>query len=338
MVIGPPKQNTHLSMQYQPNQLLEIFEQRLREVECLNQREPRTLYEPVHYVLGMGGKRLRPILTLLACNLFSDEIEGAIPAALGLEIFHNFTLLHDDIMDQAPLRRNRPTVHMKWNANTAILSGDAMAIAAYMQMTASPPDLLGAVLPIFNNTALQVCEGQQLDMEFEVREEVTLPEYLGMINLKTAVLPAACLQIGALVGGASDGDATLLYEFGRLLGLGFQLQDDLLDVYGDPAVFGKTIGGDIVAGKKTFLLINALQSAPDELKLLIRTALRHPDPGERVRQVTLAYDQLKIRERTLAAQHDFFSQAFSKLEQVGVSPLRKGILERYLRDLTMRTR
>jgi geranylgeranyl diphosphate synthase, type II len=232
------------------------------ELDRINwEKSPRGLYDPIAYVLSMGGKRIRPALTLMACNLFTDDLVPAIPSALGLEIFHNFTLLHDDIMDKADVRRGNPTVHKKWDENTAILSGDVMQIAAFQYMAQSPIDQLKRALDLFSTTAAEICEGQQYDVDFEGRDKVEAEEYLEMIRLKTAVLLACSLQIGAWIGGATDANASLLYNFGINLGLAFQLKDDLLDVYGDEATFGKKIGGDILCNKKTYLLIHALELA-----------------------------------------------------------------------------
>ncbi|MBR2888254.1 MAG: polyprenyl synthetase family protein, partial [Bacteroidales bacterium] len=221
-------------------------------------KQPNNLYAPIKYALTQGGKRMRPVLTLMACNIFSDNIEPAIKPALGLEIFHNFTLLHDDIMDCSDLRRGHPTVHSKWNNNIAILAGDAMAFVAMQYVAAAPQNVAQQVCDIFNRTALEVCEGQQFDMDFETSNNVHEKDYINMIRLKTAVLPAACLKIGALIGGANEEQAQHLYNLGINIGLAFQLQDDYLDVFSTPDVLGKPIGGDIVENKKTFLLIKTL--------------------------------------------------------------------------------
>ncbi len=242
--------------------LIQLQEFISEKIQSLNlDKEPKGLYEPISYTLVSGGKRIRPALVLAACNMFSEKIEPAIPVALAFEVFHNFTLLHDDIMDNSPIRRNKETVHEKWNQNTAILSGDAMMIEAYEFLTELPAGLLKNILKLFNKTALEVCEGQQYDMDFETKEIVSEEDYLNMIKLKTSVLIAAALKAGAICGGASDTDADLLYDFGLNIGLAFQIQDDLLDTYADTAVFGKKNGNDIITGKKTFLLINALQKA-----------------------------------------------------------------------------
>ena len=228
-------------------------------------REPKGLYDPIEYVLALGGKRLRPVLMLLAYNLYREDVESIFSQAAGIETYHNFTLLHDDLMDNADMRRGKPVVHKKWNENTAILSGDAMLILSYQfMMNQCPPEHVQEVMEIFGRTALEVCEGQQWDMEFESRNDVTVGEYIEMIRLKTSVLLAAALKIGAVLGGASSADAQKLYDFGIRMGLAFQLQDDYLDVYGNPAVFGKKIGGDILCNKKTYMLITALEQAKGE--------------------------------------------------------------------------
>ena len=255
------------------------------------------LIDPVKYVLSIGGKRLRPVLSLMACNLFSDKIDDAIMPATGLEIFHNFTLVHDDIMDQAPVRRNVPTVHSKWNVNQAVLSGDVMAFIANECFLQTPPRYLLKVFRVFNKAAIEVCVGQQLDIDFEKAAIVSEEEYLGMIELKTAVLLAASAKIGAIIGGADDKDSDLLYEFGRNLGLAFQIQDDLLDIYGDTKVFGKIMGGDIISNKKTFLLVKALELASVEQAKQLHElfSLKEFDPGTKVKKVIGLYDQLNIK-------------------------------------------
>ena len=242
----------------------------MAEIKLQNETlEPKELYEPIWYTLRSGGKRLRPILVLQGCQLFHDDIERALKPALGIELFHNFTLLHDDIMDKAFMRRNQPTVHTKWDINRAILSGDAMAIQANIFIASCDAKLLPDVLGVFNKTALQVCEGQQYDLNFEIMDEVTVDQYMNMIRLKTAVLLAGSLKIGAIIGGATEKQAGLVYDFGHDMGMAFQLQDDYLDTFGDPETFGKNIGGDILSNKKTFLLIKARQRAnPAQLKEL----------------------------------------------------------------------
>lgn len=279
---------------------------------------PRELYQPIGYALESGGKRLRPTLVLMACELFGGSRSEALPAALAIEIFHNFTLLHDDVMDCADVRRGRPTVHRKWDTNTAILSGDAMMIKAYEQLQRLPEKTLCQVLPIFTQTALQVCEGQQFDINFERCEEVSLTEYYEMIRLKTAVLLAAALKIGAIVGGASEKDADLLYNYGIEVGIAFQLKDDYLDTFGDEKTFGKRIGGDILCGKKTFLLINALDRANDAQRTEIRQTLadKNLPEAEKIAKITDIYQQLDIPKLCEEAIEARYQQAVAILHKI----------------------
>jgi len=283
---------------------------------------PATLYDPLRYTLALGGKRLRPALTLLAAEIFAASKSDAMPAALGLEVFHNFTLLHDDIMDRAPLRRGKPTVHEKWNANVAILSGDAMFVKSCQLMTDVPSSVMPAVMKLFLKTALEVCEGQQLDMDFENRENVSIDEYLHMIRLKTAVLVGACLAIGAQIANASESDINHLYDFGVNLGVAFQLQDDILDVYGDEQKFGKQVGGDIIANKKTFLLLTALNSASgDSLSELQKWMLyKGNDNQEKVNAIKSIYHQLKVRESAEQKMDQLYSEALSHLDALPINP------------------
>jgi geranylgeranyl diphosphate synthase type II len=276
---------------------------------------PPELYEPVKYVLSMGGKRIRPALVLLSCDMFSGRVESALIPAMAIEIFHNFTLLHDDIMDRSELRRGHPTVHIKYNENVAILSGDVMSILASRLMNQSPGAILHSVHEIFTKAAMQVCEGQQIDMNFEDRLTVSREEYLNMIELKTAVLIAASLKIGAILGGASEKDAEDLYEFGRNLGIAFQLQDDLLDTYGDPDMVGKKLGTDIVDNKKTFLMIEALAKAsPAQREELTGWLTRKEfQREEKIAAIVAIFDQLNIRETTEQGIKDFYATALSSL-------------------------
>jgi len=301
-------------------------------------REPFSLYDPINYTLESGGKRIRPVLVLLACNLFSDEVEHAIKPAIGLEIFHNFTLLHDDIMDHADIRRGNPTVHKKWNENTAILSGDAMFIKAYEYFLDCKSSNFREVLKVFNNMALEVCEGQQYDMEFEDRESVTEQEYLRMIELKTSVLLAAALKIGALLGDADEKDADLLYQFGRNIGLAFQLQDDYLDVYGDVEVFGKQIGGDIVANKKTFMLIKAQEIAKGEDQKRLNEMLLsgNIDKETKVKIVTDIYNKLGIRDIVKNKIESLNQKAMDFLGKVNVEQNKKSELIKLAENLIKR--
>ncbi|MDY9918526.1 geranylgeranyl diphosphate synthase, type II [Porphyromonadaceae bacterium NLAE-zl-C104] len=263
----------------------------------LKDYQPRTLFAPAEYILSLGGKRLRPLLTLMAADLFGKNPEEVLDAALAVEIFHNFSLVHDDLMDNADLRRGYPTVHKKWSENSAILSGDALVIEAYRYIAKVPVDVLPDILELFSTTAMEICEGQQYDMDFEQRLDVREEEYIEMIRLKTAVLIACALKIGAIIAGAPTEDADLLYEFGINIGLAFQLKDDLLDVYGNPETFGKKIGGDILCNKKTFLLIRCLKNANDmqreELNRWL-TATEY-DPDEKIRFVKNVYDELNLK-------------------------------------------
>ena len=242
-------------------EILEMVKQAIDSISY--EQGPKGLYDPIRYVLSLGGKRLRPVLMLMAYNMYDDDVRQALPQALGLEVYHNFTLLHDDLMDRADVRRGKPCVHKVWNDNTAILSGDNMLVMAYQYMSLSPAHLMPRILDLFTKTALEISNGQQMDVDFETRDDVKESEYIEMIRLKTSVLLACAVKIGALLGGASEEEAQKLYEFGEKLGLAFQLQDDYLDVYGDFKTFGKRIGGDILCNKKTFMLINALAHAPE---------------------------------------------------------------------------
>lgn len=287
--------------------------------------EPAGLYAPVAYCLQNGGKRMRPVMTLLACDLFGGDIHDAMPAAVGLELFHNFTLLHDDIMDNAPLRRNRPTVHVKWDVNTAILSGDLMYALAYKYVGQVPDAALRPVIELFNKTVIEVCEGQQYDMDFEQRDDVSVEEYLKMIRLKTAVLPAACLQTGAIIAGASEKDQQTIYCFGEYIGLAFQLRDDWLDVYGDEALFGKKSGGDIIANKKTWLYIHALEMARDEHRKTLQAAFNGDikDDDEKVKIVKDIYNHLDINALAQKSMKEYYIRAFDCLESIAVPKTRK---------------
>ena len=309
-----------------------------RAVEQVDlEREPQGLYAPVRYTLSLGGKRVRPALVLLACNLFADDVTPAVAPALGLEIFHNFTLLHDDIMDKADVRRGHPTVHRKWDENTAILSGDAMQMVACRYMCQAPARDLPRVLDAFTRMALEICEGQQYDMEFERRTEVTAEEYLEMIRLKTAVLLATALRIGAWIGGAGDGDADRLYDFGINLGLAFQLKDDLLDVYGDERTFGKKIGGDISCNKKTYLLIQARRLATgDDAAELARWLVTDVPSHGKIEAVTALYDRLGVRRICEDKMEQYYRQAVASLDNVSVSDDKKQELRKLAGKLMLR--
>lgn len=290
---------------------------------------PKSLYTPIEYILSLGGKRIRPALVLMACNLYKENVDEAVPTAVGLEVFHNFTLLHDDLMDEADKRRNKPTVHKVWNNNTAILSGDAMLIAAYQLMGQTRQDLLKEILDLFTVTALEICGGQQYDMEFESREEVTEAEYIEMIRLKTAVLLACALKMGAILGGASPIDANHLYQFGINIGLAFQLQDDLLDVYGNTATFGKNIGGDILCNKKTFLLINAFKRANAEQKEALENWIGKKtfNPMEKIAAITQIYDELELKKLSESKIRTYYEKAMEHLAQLQITPQKLDVLK-----------
>lgn len=279
---------------------------------------PANLYDPIRYTLELGGKHMRPQLALMACSIFSKTVEPAVSPAVGLELFHNFTLLHDDIMDNAPLRRSRPTVHAKWNRSIAILSGDALMVEAYRYLGKAPASVFGRVMEIFGTTALEVCEGQQLDMDYETQSRVSIADYLRMIELKTAVLPAACLQIGALCGGAGEADAKKLYEFGRHLGIVFQLQDDVLDVYADAEKFGKQTGGDIISNKKTFLLLKAFELANRYQSEELQNWLLVPasESTEKVHGVKAVYDSLGVLDFARDEMKQQYAEGLKNLDSV----------------------
>lgn len=281
---------------YLPNQLSQRINQYIKELAF--SRKPQGLYNPIEYVLSPGGKRIRPVLMLMAYNLYRDDVEAIFDPATAIEVYHNYTLLHDDLMDRADMRRGKATVHKVWNDNAAILSGDAMLVLAYQYMARVKTDCLKPVMDLFSQTALEICEGQQLDMEFETRHDVTEEEYIEMIRLKTSVLLAASLKIGALLGGASSADANALYDFGMHMGVAFQLKDDWLDVYGDPAVFGKKIGGDILCNKKTYMLIQALRSAKGEQLNDLNDWIEaeQPNPQEKIAAVTRIYNATGVKQ------------------------------------------
>ena len=296
-----------------------------------DERKPASLYAPIRYVLSMGGKRIRPTLMLLSYNLFKDNPESILSSACALETYHNYTLLHDDLMDKAPLRRGHQTVHEKWNANVAILSGDSMLVLAYQRMLQCREDKMKPVLDLFTETALEIGEGQQYDMEFETRTDVREEEYLEMIRLKTSVLLACAMKIGAILADAPEEDADNLYKFGEQIGLAFQLQDDYLDVYGNTATFGKAIGGDILSNKKTFMLINAFNHADDcQRKELMRwiTATDF-DPREKIAAVTDLYNKIGIDKLAIEKINYYYRQSRNYLDSVKVPTERKTELKRY---------
>jgi geranylgeranyl diphosphate synthase, type II len=306
--------------------LLNYFSANLAcEIEKISKRVPKKLYEPVIYSLNMGGKRIRPVLLLTAYKMFRSDLEKALPAAFAIELFHNFTLLHDDIMDDSRLRRNLETVHIKYSNNAAILSGDAMSILSYEYITKckSPKNL--EIIDLYTYTALKICEGQQFDMDFETRNNVTVDDYINMIGLKTAILLATSLKMGALIADAPDEDAQLLFDMGYNLGLAFQLQDDLLDTFGNQRTFGKNIGGDIVSNKKTFLLINALELANNQQMVLLNKWLHTTnfDRTEKIETIKKIFSELEIFEITKKKIEYYFQVAYNCWDQLNVERERK---------------
>lgn len=302
-------------------------------------QDPAGLYEPIAYIMGLGGKRLRPVLTLLAAELFEAKYQEALPAALAVEVFHNFSLVHDDIMDSAPLRRGHETVHEKWDTNTGILSGDAMLIMAYRYFEQYEPAVFYALVKLFSQTALEVCEGQQWDVDFEQRDNVTLPEYLKMIEYKTAVLVAAALKMGAIIAKTSEENAQLLYDFGLHLGLAFQLQDDYLDAFGDPATFGKQVGGDIIENKKTYLYLKAMEfaEASDKLQLTHLFSIHPSDNTDKIESVKRLFIQTGASQATQAAIESLTQKALQLVDQLPVDQSKKDLLTAFAQNLMHRT-
>ena len=308
---------------YSASQLLDKINAYLQEMPY--SRPPRGLYDPIEYELSLGGKRIRPVLMLMAYNLYKEDVESILSQAAGLETYHNHTLLHDDVMDKADMRRNKPTVHKVWNENVAILSGDAMLILAYRFMADCPSDKLKEVLDVFTRTTMEICEGQQWDMEFETRMDVSVDEYIEMIRLKTSVLLAAALKIGACLAGASEADADKLYDFGVAMGLAFQLQDDWLDVYGNPDLFGKNIGGDILCNKKTYMLITALNHANEEQYAELQGWISavNADPTEKIAAVTHIYNDMGIGRLCMEKAQAYYEKGLAILDSVSLPAERK---------------
>ena len=320
------------------NEILKLVNDFLAQLPY--ERKPKSLYEPVEYVLSIGGKRIRPVLTLMGYNLWKEDPERILMPAVGLETYHNYTLLHDDLMDNADMRRGHETVHRRWDANKAILSGDSMLVLAYQRMQQVPAEKLPAVLNLFTETALEIGEGQEYDMTFETRNDVTENEYIEMIRLKTSVLLACALKTGALLADAPEEDADRLYRVGEQVGLAFQLQDDLLDVYGDPKVFGKAIGGDITSNKKTYMLINAYNRANDEQRKELEhwIGAKEFNRQEKVAAVTRLYDAIGIRQLCEDKINYYFQQASQTLDQVNVAEDRKTQLRAYMDELLHRNK
>lgn len=285
-------------------------------------QQPASLYEPGNYFLGLGGKRIRPVMCLMGCELFGDIHPDAYEVATAIELFHNFTLIHDDIMDKAPLRRGLPTVHTKFGESTALLTGDVMLIVAYQYLNKINVQYLRRIVSLFNRTAREVCEGQQYDMDFEQLAEVSMTDYLRMIELKTSVLLAASLMMGGILGGASEGNYRHLYEFGRNLGIAFQVQDDYLDAFGDPEKFGKDVGGDIRQNKKTFLLVHALETAGEQQKAALQQLMRE-NPADKVEKVLAIFRDCQVDTWARALQQQYLDKAMQSLDSIAVVSARK---------------
>ena len=301
-------------------------------------KEPKNLYEPITYILGLGGKRLRPVLVLMATEIFGADYKKALDAALAIEIFHNFSLVHDDIMDDAPLRRGKATVHEKWDINTGILSGDAMLISAYQLFENYEGTTFRELAKLFSKTALEVCEGQQYDVDFETRDDVTIAEYLKMIEYKTAVLVAAALKMGGIVAGASLKEQNSIYEFGRNLGIAFQLQDDYLDAFGDPKTFGKQVGGDIIENKKTFLFIRAMYLGTSDQKKELQNlySIRPKSPMEKIESVKNVFVQSGATKELQLEIEYYTERAFEVLNSLALSDSKKGLLRKFGEGLMKR--
>jgi geranylgeranyl diphosphate synthase, type II len=313
-----------------------LINRKLADIEL--PKNPSNLYEPIRYILNPEAKRLRPSLVLMSCNVFSENVENALFPALAIEVFHNFTLMHDDIMDKAVMRRNYPTVHVKWNENIALLSGDAMLIKAYELLSKTRAEYITRIMPVFNQTALQVCEGQQFDMDYEGLPDIAIQDYLKMVEYKTAVLLAASLKIGAIAGNATMQEAKLLYEFGRNLGIAFQLQDDLLDVFADPDVFGKITGNDIVSNKKTILLVEALKKATGKTRerLLDWMGRNDFDRDEKIQAIRSIYEELDLEHSIQEMIRQYHSRALTYLENLSEHQLRVGELSAFSKYLMHR--
>lgn len=317
-------------------ELLSTFEESLETISL--KKEPKLLYEPIEYLLGAGGKRIRPVMVLMSHNLFSDNINDSINAAIAVELFHNFTLLHDDIMDNANIRRGRATVNNKWTDNVAILSGDTMTIMAYQYIIKTPEQYLTRIMPVFNKFAIEICEGQRYDMDYEQKSSVTKSEYIEMIRLKTSVLLAGAMEIGAIIGGASEEITKKLYEFGENIGLAFQLTDDMLDTYGNSKTFGKEIGGDIIEGKKTYLYISTLENAEidkhDEIiDLFNSTSL---SKNEKIKKVKKCYDKYNAKEAIKEGIQYYYSKAKDILDSVNLPEEKKKYFYKFAKQLIER--
>jgi geranylgeranyl diphosphate synthase type II len=287
---------------------------------------PANLYDPLNYFLALGGKRMRPILTLMGAEAFGSNSKEAIPSALAVEFFHNFSLIHDDIMDEAPIRRGKDTVHKKWNQSIAILSGDVLLVKAYQELAKQSKDVLPDLMTVFNRTAVEVCEGQQYDMDFESRDGVSIPEYIEMIRLKTSVLLGCALEMGAIVAGASLSDRKLIYEFGQNIGIAFQIQDDILDLYADPEKFGKQVGGDVISNKKTLLLLKAFELASENEKQLLNSLLEEKDLDLKILKVRQLFDFLDVRSECKKSMNEYYEMAKKALYSIQIDDDKKAPL------------
>lgn len=314
----------------------ELINQYFNELSVV--KEPKNLYEPINYILHLGGKRMRPILTLMATDVFNGDCKKALAAATAVEVFHNFSLVHDDIMDDAPLRRGNETVHEKWNINTGILSGDAMLILAYQHFEEYQPHIFRDLARLFSKTALEVCEGQQYDVDFETRDDVTIAEYLKMIEYKTAVLVGAAMKMGAIVAETSEENANLIYDFGLNLGIAFQLQDDYLDAFGNPETFGKQVGGDIIENKKTYLYLKAIEfsKADEKEQLLHLFSIQPKDSSDKINSVKEIFIKSGSSNATQKAIEDYTLKAFETLEKMNISLDKKEMLQTFGKNLMSR--
>lgn len=297
---------------------------------------PSNLYDPIKYFLSLGGKRIRPVLCLIGCKLFDDNYKNAIPQAIAIELFHNFSLIHDDIMDQAPLRRGKETVHQKWNQNIGILSGDSIMIKSYDYLIQAPAQYLPELLCVFNTTAKEICEGQQMDLDFETQEDITVEDYIEMIRLKTAVLLGCSLKLGAIRGGGSKEDQDNLYKFGESLGISFQIQDDIMDVYADPDKFGKTVGGDIICNKKTLLMLRLQEMASPEDNLLLESYFELTDADEKIEKVKALYEKYNIKEIATKEMMDYYNSGIEALNNVSIETEKKAPLKEIAEFLIQR--
>lgn len=300
--------------------------------------KPNELADPIAYILSLGGKRMRPILTLMGAELFGLDAKEVLPQAMAVEVFHNFTLLHDDIMDEAPLRRGKETVHHKWNTNIAILAGDAMMVQAYQHLMQAPTEQVKSLAEVFNRTAFEVCQGQQYDMNFEEQDDVEIPDYIQMITWKTSVLLGCALQLGAIRAGASEKDQQLIYDFGLNVGVAFQLQDDILDVYADPEKFGKQVGGDILSNKKTYLLLRALELAKgDQQKQLAHwLEAKEFDAEEKVKEVTAIFNQVEVRQEAEKEMQHYYEKGLDSMKALSIDEGRKKYLLNFAESLMQR--